>query len=162
MSRVGIEPTTLGLWVLCSTNWATPTWCLYINLKTCFFQPHKRNTFSLVTLAYFCVLRYSIAIHRGIEEWYPDKSGLITMNFSTYVLYSVDHDKYYIGSTNNIYRRLLEHNGEKAKWTKTYQPWINVFEKKFSTRSEAVIFEKYLKSLKNKSKLRQYISNIAG
>ena len=41
MSEVGIEPTTPGLWVLCSTNWATPT----KNKQFCFLSMAIPQTF---------------------------------------------------------------------------------------------------------------------
>ena len=80
------------------------------------------------------------------------------MGYTVYILYSNSGDKYYIGSTNNFQRRLQEHNGPNAKFTKKYQPWVTVYTETFKTRAEAVNVERYLKSLKNKERLHQYIA----
>jgi putative endonuclease len=69
--------------------------------------------------------------------------------FYTYIIYSKLLDKFYIGSTNNPERRLWEHNSRLSTYTKQTSDWTKVFSKGFLTRSEAIKFEKYLKSLKN-------------
>ncbi len=80
------------------------------------------------------------------------------MDYYVYVIYSEHFDKYYIGQTNNPKFRLSQHNSEKAGFTKRYQPWSIIYAENFKTRSEAVKSEKYLKSLKNKERLKQYIA----
>lgn len=75
-----------------------------------------------------------------------------------YILYSTEYDKYYIGHTNDIERRIKEHNSDRAGWTKPYQPWKIVHEEACTDRSTAVEKEKYLKSLKNKERLEDYIA----
>jgi len=57
-------------------------------------------------------------------------------------------DVYYIGSTQNVQERLKLHNSSKARWTKRYQPWVLEYYEEYTTRSEAVMREKYFKSLK--------------
>ena len=52
------------------------------------------------------------------------------MNYTVYVLYSYEFDKYYTGQTNNVKRRLEEHNSDKTGYTKSYQPWILVYTNK--------------------------------
>ena len=76
-----------------------------------------------------------------------------------YILYSDRYDKYYIGHTNTLKRRLEEHNDpEKRGWTNSYKPWSLVYSEDFKTRSEAMYQEKYLKSLKSKTKVKEYIA----
>ena len=76
--------------------------------------------------------------------------------FYTYVLYSKKFNRMYIGHSNNIERRIKEHNSGKTKSTKAYIPWKLVHKEMHKTRKEAVTREKYLKSgigrelLKNK------------
>jgi len=71
------------------------------------------------------------------------------MDVFVYIIKSMKFDKFYIGQTDNVESRLIVHNGPRAKWTKRYQPWKLVNTEKYSSRSEAMKREKYLKSLKN-------------
>ncbi len=66
--------------------------------------------------------------------------------FYVYVLYSSTIDRYYIGMTINIIRRLNEHNSKKTPSTRIGIPWIVVHQEVFETRIEARSREKYLKS----------------
>jgi putative endonuclease len=52
----------------------------------------------------------------------------------------------YIGLTNNIDRRILDHNSGYNKTTKPYKPHKLIYTKEFSTRLEARTHEKYLKT----------------
>ena len=40
-----------------------------------------------------------------------------------YLLKSLNFDEYYIGSTNDLEKRLAEHNDGKSFHTKKYSPW---------------------------------------
>ena len=71
------------------------------------------------------------------------------MNY-VYILQSERNGKYYIGSTNNIERRLLEHNYGKTKSLQHILPVRLVFKQEFGTLLEARKVE--LKSKKNKSR----------
>jgi putative endonuclease len=63
-----------------------------------------------------------------------------------YVLKSVYFNRYYVGFTSDLERRLLEHNRGKTKSTKFYAPWKILFYETMNTRIEARKREKYLKS----------------
>ena len=80
------------------------------------------------------------------------------MKYFVYILKSVDSKKYYIGHTNNINRRLLEHNDvNRHGWSKKYAPWEVLYSVSYFTRAEAMKEEKRLKSFKNRSTLEKYI-----
>ena len=66
--------------------------------------------------------------------------------FYVYVLYSPSSERYYVGMTANINRRLGEHNLGNTPSTKPFIPWVVVFQEEFSKRPEARLREKYLKS----------------
>ncbi len=51
----------------------------------------------------------------------------LIMSYKLYILQSLTKDRYYIGHTNNIERRLSEHNSGQTKSTKAYIPWKLVF-----------------------------------
>ena len=63
-----------------------------------------------------------------------------------YVLRSQKNGHLYIGMTNNLERRLEEHNTGKNRSTKAYIPYKLLTFEKFKTRVEARLREKYLKS----------------
>jgi putative endonuclease len=48
--------------------------------------------------------------------------------------------------TNNIEKRIKEHNSGYEKTTKPYAPFTLIYTEKLATRSEARIREKYFKS----------------
>ena len=57
--------------------------------------------------------------------------------YTTYILYSTTKNKYYVGHTNNITRRLTEHNSGQNKSTKLGSPWELVYTKEFDSKSDA-------------------------
>ncbi|MFH1890487.1 MAG: GIY-YIG nuclease family protein [Candidatus Kuenenbacteria bacterium] len=66
-----------------------------------------------------------------------------------YILQSDKDNKYYIGSTTNLTARLERHFTGRSKATKHRLPLRLVYSKEFETKSEAIKFEYYLKSLKS-------------
>ena len=66
--------------------------------------------------------------------------------YVVYVLQSETYKRMYIGMTNDLERRIKEHNNGKTKSTRYYKPWKVLFIESFSTRLEAREREKYLKS----------------
>jgi putative endonuclease len=68
------------------------------------------------------------------------------MVFYTYVLKSLSHGNRYIGSTNDISKRLAEHNQGKCRYTGGRRPWILAYSEEFKTRGEAMMQEKFLKT----------------
>ncbi|MBE9515005.1 MAG: GIY-YIG nuclease family protein, partial [Chloroflexi bacterium] len=57
--------------------------------------------------------------------------------FHAYVLLSESGNRYYIGSTKNISRRVAQHNDGKCRSTKSYRPWKLVYSESFQSLSEA-------------------------
>jgi len=76
-----------------------------------------------------------------------------------YYLYVLKNKKgsYYIGTTNNIERRIQEHNNGKSKATKNRGPWNIVYTEKFRTRSQAMKREYYIKSQKSKKFIKNLV-----
>ena len=52
----------------------------------------------------------------------------------------------YVGLTNDVNRRIIEHNNGENKSTKAYRPFILIYDEQHNTRLEARAREKYLKS----------------
>ena len=66
--------------------------------------------------------------------------------YFVYVIKSESFNRFYIGMSDNIERRLKEHNSGKTKSTKYFGPWVLFFSEKFDDRIQARQREKYLKS----------------
>jgi len=66
--------------------------------------------------------------------------------YVTYVLKSLKNNQLYIGFTNDIDRRLAEHNAGNNKSTKGFRPYKLIFSKIIRSREEARNLEKKLKS----------------
>ena len=66
--------------------------------------------------------------------------------FTVYVLQSTVASKAYVGFTNNIERRIAEHNAGKHSYTKRYMPWILKYTEQFDNLREARERERYFKS----------------
>ena len=79
--------------------------------------------------------------------------------FYVYVIRSVSSGKHYIGQTNNIRRRLDEHNFGKGRYTNNRGPWKVVYKEQFDTRSEAMRREKFLKSGKGRELMKGILAS---
>lgn len=78
--------------------------------------------------------------------------------YYTYILKSSSTGKIYIGHTDDLKKRLKEHNtDEKSFYTNKKGPWKIAWSKEFPDRSGAMGFENYLKRLKNK---KEYIAQL--
>ncbi|HEY5616214.1 MAG TPA: GIY-YIG nuclease family protein [Bacteroidota bacterium] len=67
------------------------------------------------------------------------------MPFFTYAIVSKERFRY-IGHTSDLERRLEKHNTGKSHATKHGYEWRYIYAKEFTTRSEAMKHEKWLKS----------------
>ena len=63
-----------------------------------------------------------------------------------YAIKSLSRNYIYVGMTNNIERRLLEHNKGQNSSTKAYTPFNLIYKESFPDRVKAREKEKYLKS----------------
>ena len=77
-------------------------------------------------------------------------------NFFVYILYSTSIDKYYVGYTNDIVRRLSEHNRIKGKFTDKGIPWELVYKESYADKVSAENREKEIK----RKKSRKYIESL--
>ena len=65
--------------------------------------------------------------------------------FFVYAIKSLERNYIYVGMTDNIERRLSEHNKGENKSTKAYKPFVKIYSEVFAIRVEARIKEKYFK-----------------
>ncbi|MES2677458.1 MAG: GIY-YIG nuclease family protein [Pseudomonadota bacterium] len=67
--------------------------------------------------------------------------------YYTYILQSQQNpDRFYIGSTSNLKRRITEHNSGKSIHTNKFLPWKIKNYIAFEDLDKAVKFERFLKS----------------
>ncbi len=70
-----------------------------------------------------------------------------------YILQSQRTGQYYVGSSEDVSRRLNQHNGELPRLGRSRvagRPWKLVFEAEFASRAQAMAAEKYVKRMKSK------------
>ncbi len=76
----------------------------------------------------------------------PAQAGLtVGTMFLVYLLKSENKNWYYVGSTNRLELRLLEHNSGRVSSTKPYRPFKLVYTKSFASEGEARKYERMLK-----------------
>ncbi|MCX6794358.1 MAG: GIY-YIG nuclease family protein [Candidatus Gottesmanbacteria bacterium] len=81
--------------------------------------------------------------------------------FYLYILKSLKYNKSYVGCTNNLERRLKQHNNGDHIYTKRYVPWIIVYSERLKDRKEARTREIYFKSSTGRRWMRDHIFNNA-
>ncbi|MDZ7798875.1 MAG: GIY-YIG nuclease family protein [Patescibacteria group bacterium] len=74
-----------------------------------------------------------------------------------YILKSTINNSYYIGSCEDLTKRLNQHNKGKVKSTKRYIPWKIVYTETFKYLSKARKREKQIKSWKKRKAIEKLI-----
>ncbi len=84
------------------------------------------------------------------------------MDWFVYTIYNKKSDKIYIGQTNNLNRRLVEHNKKLGKhYTAGIDgEWELIYKEKQDSRKDAIIREKQLKSYQGRQFIKNLIFNI--
>ncbi|WP_093369464.1 GIY-YIG nuclease family protein [Psychroflexus sediminis] len=80
------------------------------------------------------------------------------MQYFTYILESLKDGRFYIGQSQDLQKRLEEHNKGFSRYTKPYRPWKLIWQQSFNTRKEAYQLEQKLKTLKSRERLIKFIS----
>ena len=80
--------------------------------------------------------------------------------YSTYILWSEKLQKYYIGHTDNLSRRITEHNTGESKYIKLGKPWTLMCHEEFTTKVEAIRREQEIKNRKSKKYIETIINKI--
>ncbi len=76
-----------------------------------------------------------------------------------YILQSEVNNRYYIGSTNNLERRLFEHNSGVSKYTRLTRPFKLVFSSRYDSIKKARRIEYKLKKFKSRSIIEKIIKS---
>jgi putative endonuclease len=67
------------------------------------------------------------------------------LGFCTYILWSDQLQKFYVGSTNNLEKRIVQHNTGQGKFTSKGAPWLFVWSFISKDRKEAFNLEHKIK-----------------
>ncbi len=82
--------------------------------------------------------------------------------FVTYVLYSKQFDKIYVGYTSDLINRFHSHNLYATKgYTVSFRPWEVLLVEFYDTKSEAMRREKALKSSRGRAFIRDQVGLIS-
>ena len=79
--------------------------------------------------------------------------------YFVYFIISKKNDllKSYVGYTNNLKKRIKKHNTGKGAKSTRGRKWRLVYKKKFTSRSDAMKYEYYLKkNIKKRNLLKKY------
>jgi putative endonuclease len=77
--------------------------------------------------------------------------------YYVYVLRSLKDDKFYIGYTTDLRKRFQEHQDGFVTSTKPRTPFELIFFEAYRNKYDAIRREKYLKTSKGKSTVRQML-----
>jgi putative endonuclease len=65
--------------------------------------------------------------------------------FITYILFSSKIGKFYTGQTDDLDRRMEEHNRGKTSFMASGMPWEIIYSKEFNSRQDAIKLERFIK-----------------
>ena len=77
--------------------------------------------------------------------------------FNVYALKSIDRNYIYVGFTNNLDKRVFQHNNGRERTTRPYAPFKLIYTEKCESRLAAREREKYLKSGSGKEFLKSLL-----
>jgi putative endonuclease len=80
------------------------------------------------------------------------------MTYFMYILYSLNGDRYYTGSSENPPRRVTFHNTIEKGFTSRYRPWKLVYTKEYKSKVLAQRAEKKVKSWKSRQMIEKLIA----
>jgi len=84
------------------------------------------------------------------------------MGYKVYILKSINCDRFYIGCTSDINKRILYHNSGRNKSTKPFKPWKIIYTEDFCKKTETYKREWFLKHPKGYKEKRDIISKYGG
>ena len=81
-------------------------------------------------------------------------------DFCVYIIYSETRDRFYVGSCEDLQKRIADHNSGRSTYTKSGKPWTLMYSEQFSTRSGAVERERSIKKKKSRKFIEFLISSV--
>ena len=81
------------------------------------------------------------------------------MVYFVYVIKSFNFDYTYVGHTNDLKHRLIDHNKGKTRSNKAFKPFNLLYFETFKTREEAIKRERYFKTGSGRELLKKILAN---
>ena len=78
--------------------------------------------------------------------------------YYVYIIKSLNYNTRYVGSTDDINKRINEHNLGKCRYTSGRKPWQLIHKEEYQTRREAMRREKFLKSGQGRKYLNKLLT----
>ena len=88
------------------------------------------------------------------------KEQQVSGSFHVYILRSLSTDRYYVGSTDDVPRRLAQHSPRivnPSRWTRSGGPWVLVFSEEFANLGDARRAERFIKRMKSRKFIEQLL-----
>ena len=79
-----------------------------------------------------------------------------------YIIQSKSSGRFYVGHTNDLERRVAEHNEGQTKSTRGRGPWLLVLSEPFDTKEAAFARERQIKSWKSHRSIAELIAGCSG
>jgi putative endonuclease len=79
--------------------------------------------------------------------------------YYAYVLKSLKNNRFYYGCTNNLKRRLFEHDTGKSKYTQYTKPFKLFYFERFKTLKEARKKERFFKSGQGREFIKKILND---
>ncbi|WP_438962736.1 GIY-YIG nuclease family protein [Nonlabens sp.] len=79
------------------------------------------------------------------------------MSYYTYILFSEQLDRYYIGSSQDVERRLKKHLASNKGFTARAKDWVIKYTEKFQSKNEALQRENQIKKWKSRAMIEKLI-----
>jgi len=81
------------------------------------------------------------------------------MQYNLYIIYSIKLDRYYIGHTEDLEKRIIQHNTGMSAYTSKANDWVLKYVERYETREKARSREMEIKKKKSRKYIEWLISN---
>ena len=79
--------------------------------------------------------------------------------FTTYIIFSKNLDKYYIGHTTDLQQRLVKHLSNHKGFTGRTNDWVIVYQEIFDSKEQAYKREREIKNWKSRKMIEKLIGS---
>ena len=77
-----------------------------------------------------------------------------------YILYSASGDKYYVGSCEDVNKRLIKHNTNQSGFTGKTGDWIVKWKEEHENKTDALKRENQIKAWKSRKMIEKLINEV--
>ena len=81
------------------------------------------------------------------------------MMYFVYVIKSINFEYTYVGHTNSIKQRLIDHNKGKTRSNKAYKPFDLMYFETYDSREKSIQRERYFKTGSGRELLKKILAN---